>query len=407
MKIVRFDSVGGGSGDMILGALIGLGASREKIAQELERLLPGHFALEVENCSSYGIAGIRASVILPEADLPKHTHEHHGHHTHHTHHAFREIRTLIENSDLPGEVKRSSIEVFALLAKVEGKIHGKAPEDVTFHEVGAVDSIVDIVGSNLAFYLLGAEAISLSPLPVGCGTVHCAHGIMPIPAPATAELLTCGLEIAPSDEPFELLTPTGAALFASWQKKTIPTGAKVLALSNAFGQRELKNRPNLLRAMLLDTASSEIKDEVVEELSCNIDDCTGEVVGYLSEQLRSAGALDVWIEPIQMKKHRPGVKLCVLTTPEKRGVLAEMIFKESSTLGIRIAAKRRLTLNRSVETIETEYGAIQMKLAYCKNGEILNAKPEYEECSRIAGEKNIPLTTVIQAAKTAFFEQKK
>ncbi|HCH85364.1 MAG TPA: TIGR00299 family protein, partial [Lentisphaeria bacterium] len=215
MKIIRFDSVGGASGDMILGALIALGADRDTIVRGLESLLPGHFTLSVEETSSHGIAGVRARVALPETEHHHHCRgEHgqeHGHH-HHDHHAFREIRALIEGSALPEPVKRSSVAVFALLAEVEGKIHGKAPEEVSFHEVGAVDSIVDIVGCCYGFHLLGAEAVSVSPLPTGQGTLECAHGVMPIPAPATAELLTRGLEIAPSDEPFELLTPTGAAL---------------------------------------------------------------------------------------------------------------------------------------------------------------------------------------------------
>ena len=416
MKIVRFDSVGGASGDMILGALIGLGADREAIAQELDRLLPGHFTLSVEPLSSYGIAGVRATVSLPEADHHHHDHdhdhdhehEHEHHHHHHDHHAFREIRALIANSELPEAVRRSSVEVFSLLAEVEGKIHGKAPEEVSFHEVGAVDSIVDIVGSCLALHLLGCEAISVSPLPTGSGTVRCAHGIMPVPAPATAELLTRGLEIAPSDEPFELLTPTGAALLSAWPKHSIPAGARVIATANSFGQRELLHTPNLLRAMLIETVSGEAsgaEEETVEELACNLDDCTGELVGYLTERLFAAGSLDVWTEAIQMKKQRPGVKLCALVRPEEREAVLAELFRESPTLGVRIVPMRRRTLARSFETVDTPYGSVRVKLARGAGGELLSFKPEFADCRRIAEAESVPLKTVICAAESAFFEK--
>jgi len=392
MKLIRFDSIGGASGDMILGALIGLGADRETVVRELDSLLPGHFTLDVAECSSHGIAGIRAAVSVSEPD------HHHGHEHDHDHHAFREIRTLIEHSALPEAVKTSSVTVFALLAEVEGKIHGKPPEEVSFHEVGAVDSIVDIVGCCLAFHLLGAEGISVSPLPTGYGTVRCAHGLLPVPAPATAELLTRGLAIAPSDEPFELLTPTGAALLAAWPKRELPAGAKIRRVANAFGQRELLHRPNLLRAMLVETARTAGTDEEVEELACNLDDCTGEVIGYLTGQLLEAGALDVWTEAIQMKKQRPGVKLCVLSRPADRETMLGLLFRESTTLGVRIAPLRRRALTRSEEVVATPYGPVRVKVARGEDGAVLSAKPEFEDCRKIAGEHGIPLKEAVRAA---------
>jgi len=389
MKFIRFDSIGGASGDMILGALIGLGADRETVVRELDSLLPGHFTLDVAECSSHGIAGIRATVSAPEAD---------HHHHHHDHHAFREIRALIESSALPEAVKTSSVAVFSLLAEVEGKIHGKPPEEVSFHEVGAVDSIVDIVGSCLALHLLGAEGISVSPLPTGCGTVRCAHGLLPVPAPATAELLTRGLAVAPCDEPFELLTPTGAALLAAWPKREIPAGAEIRRVANAFGRRELLHRPNLLRAMLVETAQTAGTEEEVEELSCNLDDCTGEVIGYLTERLLEAGALDVWTEAIQMKKQRPGVKLCALARPADREAMLGLIFRESTTLGVRIAPLRRRALARSEEEVTTPYGPIRVKIARGEDGAVLSAKPEFEDCRKIAERCGIPLKEAVRAA---------
>ncbi len=390
MKLIRFDSIGGASGDMILGALIGLGADRETVVRELDSLLPGHFTLDVAECSSHGIAGIRAAVSVSESD--------HHHDGEHDHHAFREIRALIENSALPEAVKTSSVAVFALLAEVEGKIHGKPPEEVSFHEVGAVDSIVDIVGCCLALHLLGAEGISVSPLPTGYGTVRCAHGLLPVPTPATAELLTRGLAIAPCDEPFELLTPTGAALLAAWPKRELPAGAEIRRVANAFGQRELLHRPNLLRTMLVETAQTAGTDEEVEELACNLDDCTGEVIGYLSEQLLEAGALDVWTEAIQMKKQRPGVKLCVLSRPADRETMLGLLFRESTTLGVRIAPLRRRALTRSEEVVATPYGPVRVKVARGRDGTILSAKPEFEDCRKIAAKHGIPLKEAVRAA---------
>lgn len=390
MKLIRFDSVGGASGDMILGALIGLGADRETVARSLDLLLPGHFTLDVAELSSHGIAGVRATVSTPTAD--------HHHHHDHDHHAFREIRALIEGSALPGAVKKSSVAVFSLLAEVEGKIHGKPPEEVSFHEVGAVDSIVDVVGSCLALHLLGADGISVSPLPTGHGTVECAHGLLPIPAPATAELLTRGLKIAPSDEPFELLTPTGAALLAAWPKREIPAGANILRIANSFGRRELLHRPNLLRAMLVETAETAGADEEVEELACNLDDCTGEVIGYLSERLLEAGALDVWTEAIQMKKQRPGVKLCVLSRPAEREAMLGLMFRESTTLGVRIAPLKRRALARCEKVAATPYGPVRVKVARGEDGAVLSAKPEFEDCRRIAETRGIPLKEVVRAA---------
>lgn len=405
MKIIRFDSVGGASGDMILGALIALGADRDTIVRGLESLLPGHFTLSVEETSSHGIAGVRARVALPETEHHHHCRgEHgqeHGHH-HHDHHTFREIRALIEGSALPEPVKRSSVAVFALLAEVEGKIHGKAPEEVSFHEVGAVDSIVDIVGCCYGFHLLGAEAVSVSPLPTGQGTLECAHGVMPIPAPATAELLTRGLEIAPSDEPFELLTPTGAALLAAWPHAAVPSGSRVLAAASSFGRRELLHRPNLLRAMLIDAAERPEGEDALEELSCNLDDCTGEVTGYLIECLFAAGALDVWTEAIQMKKQRPGVKLCVLTRPEERETMLALIFRESTTLGVRIAPLARRSLARRERKVVTPRGEIRVKVAYGADGGVLSVKPEFEDCRRIAESGGLPLKEVIRDAAARF-----
>ncbi len=299
MKWIRFDSVGGASGDMILGALLGLGVDFPAFSAQLEALLPGHFRLEFGPCISGGIAGVRAKVLLPEEEHchhgsgEGHCHDHdsgEGHHHGHDHHHYREIRQLIEKSSLPERVRSRSLAAFSLLAEAEGRIHGKSPDDVAFHEVGAVDSIVDMVGCCLALEMLGAEAVVLSPLPVGSGTVRCAHGILPVPVPATAALLAAGkLPVAECDEPFELLTPTGAALLASWPKRAGSAAGRVLATSNAFGERELLHRPNLLRAMLMEDVSAEAVSDRAFLLECNLDDISAEVLGPLTEKLLESG----------------------------------------------------------------------------------------------------------------------
>ncbi len=433
MKWIRFDSVGGASGDMILGALLGLGIDFAEFSARLEALLPGHFRLEFGPCVCGGISGVRARVLLPGGNCREHEHVHEGEHHHghdphdhdhhdhdphehehvheeehhHGHHRFSEIRELIGSSPLPEAVRRRSIAAFTLLAEAEGRVHGKPAGEVAFHEVGAVDSIVDMVGCCLAFEMLGAEAVALSPLPVGSGTVRCAHGILPIPAPATAALLAAGnLPVADCDEPFELLTPTGAALLVSWPKRG-PTGAaRVLATADSFGQRRLLRRPNLLRAMLMEDSAESVPQPDCPDrailLECNLDDITGEVVGPLTEKLLSTGALDVWTEPVFMKKQRPGVKLCVLAAPSGRERLAELIFEESTTFGIRFFPVEREVLDREPVRLETPLGEAVFKVGR-RRGRVLSVKPELEDCRRIAAASGLPLKTVIREMQ-AFFD---
>lgn len=411
MKWIRFDSVGGASGDMILGALLGLGVDFPAFSAQLEALLPGHFRLEFGPCISGGIAGVRAKVLLPEEEHchhgsgEGHCHDHdssEGHHHGHDHHHYREIRQLIEKSSLPERVRSRSLAAFSLLAEAEGRIHGKSPDDVAFHEVGAVDSIVDMVGCCLALEMLGAEAVVLSPLPVGSGTVRCAHGILPVPAPATAALLAAGkLPVAECDEPFELLTPTGAALLASWPKRAGSAAGRVLATSNAFGERELLHRPNLLRAMLMEDVSAEAVSDRAFLLECNLDDISAEVPGPLTEKLLESGALDVWTEPVYMKKQRPGVKLCALVRPEDRERLTDQIFEESTTFGVRFLPVERALLERERVRRETPLGEMVFKIGR-RRGRIVSVKPELEDCRRIAADSGVPLKMVIREMERFF-----
>ncbi len=385
MKYLRLDSVGGISGDMFLGLLMGLGADRAKLEISLRKLVPGEdFGLFLEEVRLNGLCGVRAKVVIPREG--------------HTHRTMGDIRSILENSELPEKVKLDAVGVFSLLAEAEGSVHGMAPEKVAFHEVGALDSIVDIAGCCLAWHMLGLEALALSPLPTGSGVVRTAHGLMPIPAPATAEIFArYGLLTAPDDEPFELVTPTGAALAAYFPK--CPAGAgKVVKSVNAFGRRELLSRPNLLRGMFCeaDHLSEGVAGQVMQ-LECNLDDLSGELLGHAAEKLLAAGALDVWTVPVYMKKQRPGVILSVLCPVEDAEVFRRMIFQETSTFGIRERIVARTVLDRCFETAETSFGPVRIKCG-SRNGTALTRSPEYEDCRKLAEACQVPLRTVWQEA---------
>ncbi len=391
MKIIRFDSVGGASGDMILGALIGLGVDVEELNAELKSLMPDEFLIKSKAWKSHGIN----NGIQVEVEIVEHHHHHHDHEHHHHGRNFNDIKTLIENSDLAAEVKALSLKVFGALAEAEGKVHGKPAGEVHFHEVGAVDSIVDIVGCCLAFNKLGAEAISVSPLPTGSGTFKCQHGTYPLPAPATLEMLKLGLQSAPTDEPFELLTPTGAALLAILPKAEIPADALILKSSDSFGHRELNNRPNLLRASLYEHTEKHAGKSKLIVLETNIDDSTPEVIGYAFNKLLQAGALDVWTQPISMKKQRPGVLLSVLCGQNLKNELLELILTETSSLGVREYEVTRHCMQHRFEEKETPYGKIRIKVASYK-GRDLTSSPEFEDCVKLAEKHNVPLKEIMK-----------
>jgi len=397
MKIIRFDSVGGASGDMILGALIGLGVNVEELNNELKSLIPDEFLIKSVPWQSHGIN----NGIQVEVEIHEHHHHHHNHHHHEHRHNhgrnFNDIKTLIEDSDLASEVKAMSLKVFGALAEAEGKVHGKPAAEVHFHEVGAVDSIVDIVGCCLAFNKLGAEAISVSPLPTGTGTFKCQHGTYPLPAPATLEMLKLGLNSAPTDEPFELLTPTGAALLAVLPKADISTSALILESSDSFGHRELNNRPNLLRASLYENTEINAEKCKLTVLETNIDDSTPEVIGYAFNKLLKAGALDVWTQPIGMKKQRTGILLSVLCKQDLKTELLELILSETSSFGVREYEVTRHCMQFRFEEKETSYGKVRVKVASYKDKD-LTRSPEFEDCAALAEKHNVSLKEVMQKA---------
>ncbi len=394
MKIIRFDSVGGASGDMLLGTLIGLGADTAELNRQLSALIPDDFEINSKPYESFGINGIQASV-----DIHEHHHHHDHEHEHHHHHgrSFREIREIILSSKLNDRVKEMSVAVFTRLAAAEAKIHGKAMDEIHFHEVGAVDSIVDIIGCCLAYDMLGIDAVSVSSLPTGSGLVKCAHGIYPVPAPATAELLT-ELKSRPcEEEPFEMVTPTGAALLAAWPKAAVSASAGITATANSFGKHVYKTRPNLLRALLYEDTPGNAPEQIVL-LETNIDDSTPEQIGYLTERLLAAGAADAWTTPVTMKKQRPAVLLSVLADEAKKAALIELIFAESTTFGIREIPVVRHCLERRFEEVETPFGKVKVKVGL-RHGKVVSRSPEYEDCRRLAEAAGVPLKEIYRSCK--------
>ncbi len=392
MRILQFDSTGGASGDMTLAALFDLGVSPDLVRAELAKLDVGEYRIEVQPADQNGMHGTRVDV---------HTEEHdHDHHGHHAHRAFSDIRRMIESSGLAGGAKGRALSVFQRLAEAEALVHRTAVDEVRFHEVGAVDSIVDIVGACVALESLGVAGVAVGPLPAGYGTAHSAHGVLPIPAPATVELLK-GMPVVQTDEPFELVTPTGAALLSTW--KTLdapPPGSRMLAVGYGFGRRKLNSRPNLLRACLLDAPEAAAEGAGCLVMECNIDDMAPELVGALVPRLLDAGALDAFVTPVQMKKQRPGVLLTVLCRPGSRALVLDVLFAESTTFGVREYDVRRTELDRRHVAVATPYGSVRVKIG-SRGGRDVTRSPEYEDCRALADQQGVPLRAVYEAAAAA------
>ena len=394
MKILQFDSVGGASGDMILASLVSLGADLGRIRKHIESLNIEKVTITADQVNEDGFAGIRVNV-----DVVEHQHDDH-------HHARRlsDITSLIRQSSFAEDVKELSIAVFTKLAFAESEVHGVAPDKIHFHEVGAGDSIVEIVASCAALKELGVTAVAVSPLPLASGTVECAHGVMPIPAPATVILLK-GHPMAATDETSELVTPTGAALLMTWKELMTCSAAMTLNMVKAghgFGHRRLKGRPNMLRAMLLEKAveSGGQEQDSCLVLECNLDDTVPELLGSLTQKLMDTGALDVFTTAIQMKKQRPGTLLTVLCKPVDRERFLDLIFKESTTFGVREHLTKRAVLERRHVEVATPYGTVRIKIGTWKGVDITRA-PEHEDCQRLAREKGVSVRIVYEAAVQA------
>lgn len=400
MKIAYFDCFSGASGDMINGACLDAGLDIEALRASLAGLKVDGYRILAEKVRKQGFAATQFSVqVDASADRP-HRHLHH-------------IREIIESGDLSDRVRSQSIDIFTRLAEVEAKAHGTTIEKVHFHEVGAIDAIVDIVGACLGLEMLGVDEVHCSAIPTGSGTVKCEHGTMPVPAPATAALLE-GVPIAATDEVGELTTPTGAAILTTLAKSFGPLPAMIIdRIGVGAGQRDGQTRPNILRVLIgqaqeageaVDsTPASDEVDEIMV-LEANLDDVTGEIIGHTYDRLFKAGALDVYTTAIHMKKNRPGTVLTVLAPPELREKVESILFAETTTFGIRSHLVNRRKLVRSTEEVETEYGTIRIKVGR-RQGQVVTASPEYEVCRAVATRVDQPLHDVMDVAMRAWWQR--
>ena len=371
---------------MTLGALVDAGVAIEVLRAELEKLnLPGYEITALKVTRS-GISATKVHVCLDEKEQPARH--------------LADIKHLINASSLSTFIKQKSISLFEKLAEVEASVHGTTPDRVHFHEVGAVDAIVDIVGSIICLDMLGITSISGSPVNVGSGTIKTAHGTLPVPAPATAELLK-GIPSYGSSIPFELTTPTGAVILSTLASSFGPMPhMKVNRVAHGAGNKDIAGQPNVLRIMLGEPQDAYEEDTTIV-IETNIDDMNPQVYDHVIRKLMGQGAQDAYLTPIIMKKGRPAIMLSVLTDKTNEAAVLDTIFRETTSIGVRISEVGRKKLSREIQEVETQYGKVRVKIS--KHGEvILTVIPEYEDCRKIAEEKQVPLKTVIEEAKALF-----
>ncbi len=379
MRIALVEPFGGASGDMFLGALLDAGAREDALRNALSMLGLSGWQMETGRTTRGVISASSVEVIVKE-DQP--------------HRKLAGVLEIINGSGLSAGVKERAAAVFEALAKAEAEVHGTQPEEVHFHEVGAVDSIIDIVGTCIAAELLGIEKFYCREIPLGSGEIACDHGNLPCPAPATLKLLA-GLPVRFTTQRSELVTPTGAALLAALCEFTQDIPAFTLGATGCgAGQRDDQNRPNILRVTLGEASERAPAVMVVE---ANIDDMNPELYSQASEALFAAGALDVCATPIQMKKSRPGVVLTALCPEGVLPVVERAFFRHTTTFGVRRYRVERSELERRTETVQTQYGPVQVKLGLL-DGEVVTASPEYESCARVAKEANAAVKEVYAAA---------
>ena len=445
MRIAYLDCFSGVSGDMFLGALVDAGVS-PKLLEETVAALDIGARLEISRVMRGGISASKVNVCVDgERDLPRevfweqqghdHDHEHHGQgHTHshergHDHgRGLNEIRQIIEKAAISRDAKSTAIKIFEALGQAEAEIHSTSIERVHFHEVGAVDAMVDIVCAAVGAESLAVEEWVCSPLNVGGGTVKCAHGTLPVPAPATLKLLR-DAPVYSSGPQVELVTPTGAAIVRTLSSRFAPFPAmKIEKAGYGAGTRDFPEHPNLLRltigeaeptlpqsaredgepdgASASPSASPSTSSERIAVLEANLDDLSPQVLAYAMERLLAEGALDVFSVPVQMKKSRPGALLTVLAKMEDANRLTRLIFAETTTLGVRRREEQRQTLSRRWETVDTSWGPVRIKIANM-NGTVSNYAPEYEDCRTLAEAQHVPLKQVMEEAVRAYAGGKK
>ncbi len=392
MTVLYYDCFSGISGDMHLGAMIDLGVDPKSLIDQLGRLdLPG-YELKITRDQRKGISGTKVDVVLDENP---HGHDH-GH-DHHHHRNLEDISRIIQDSDLSKAVKDRSIRMFRKLAEAEGKIHNKPIQEVHFHEVGAIDSIVDIVGAAICIESIAPDMIMSSTVELGGGFVKCEHGTFPVPAPATAEILA-GVPVKSGAAPYETTTPTGALILACNADKFGPMqDLRISKTAYGIGNRDM-DIPNVLRVHLAEsTGHAESSPETRKALlmECNIDDMNPEMYGYVMDILFGLGADDVFITPIIMKKARPASKLSLLCSPDKKQIMTETLLTHTTSLGVRSYEVDKTMLDREFSKIKTKYGEVTVKTAIYR-GKHLKSKPEYEDCIRLAREHEIPVQKIYE-----------
>ena len=400
--ILLLEPTGGVAGDMFLAAALDLGVPRDELLRHLATLkLPG-WKLEVTRAQRHGITGTHVDVVVDEHDH-EHPHEHphdhatnQGHHPH-GHRPLSEIRALITASQLPPAAKDRALAVFGVIGAAESKVHDIPIEQIAFHEVGAVDSIIDICGAAVVLELLGSPEVFSTPPPLGSGTIHIAHGVVPVPVPATLEILR-GVPVL-FEGKGELTTPTGAALLKTFAQIGPLPGATVERIGYGVGTRDWPDRANVLRACLAHRAADEAT--AVQVIEANLDDCSPQLLGALIDTLMKQGALDAWVVPATMKKGRPGHLLSVLATEASHRSLIATVLSESTSLGVRSHRAERTVLARRFEEVATPWGKVRIKLGL--QGEaVLNAAPEFDDCRALADAKQVPLKQVLAAAMAAW-----
>lgn len=379
-----FDCFSGVSGDMVLGALVDAGLPLETLREQLARVELAGYRLEASDCTQQGIRGTRLAVVLDSGQQPTRR--------------LADIVGLLEASRLEAKVAQRARAVFERLARAEAAVHGVEPDQVHFHETGALDAIVDVVGTVAGLEALGVESVYASSLPLGGGSVESRHGTLPLPAPgALAILAEAGAPTRPVASDLELVTPTGAALLC--ELATFEQPPMVLReVGYGFGERTLP-WPNCLRLWLGEPLGEPLGRDEVSLIEANLDDMTPEALGYAMERLFAAGALDVYFQPLQMKKNRPGVLLGVLARPPQTAELAQLVLAETTTLGVRISRRERLLAARETAVLQTALGPLKVKVKQLGDRRLVS--PEYDDAARLAREKNVPLAEVYRAAQRA------
>lgn len=421
MKILYFDCFAGAAGDMIVGALLDAGLPLEELRAALGSLMVDGWEVSADRVLKTGVSATKFRV-HEHSHAPAHAHTHwhahahdHGHHhgahgpehpqVHSPHHSLKDIERAIGRSSLSEAGKHRAIGMFQRLAAVEASIHGMSIDEVHLHEVGALDSIIDIVGAVFGIEWFSADRIIASPLNVGGGMVRSAHGVFPVPAPATLRLLK-EAPIYSTGIQTELLTPTGALILSEYATSfgSLPQ-MRVDRIGYGAGDRDLAETPNVVRLLVGETADDGPATRVVS-IECEIDDMNPQIFGALMDRLYAAGALEVFYVPVQMKKNRPGTLMTVVARPDHRRALTDLVFRETTTIGVRYQEMSRECLDRELVTVDTTFGPVRFKLAR-RAGELMNAQPEFDDLTRIAAERKVPVKEVQSVALAAWLEYKR